>query len=238
MRPWILALLDNAPIETGSLTQDQTDDIATPPKYNPSATAERGAKTTSARARSLRSASPSKMPPPEPALNRKIASPKKSRLSRAARATSQSSAAADAAHNEDSVEPESVDGDNVRVTVTSTVEEDAETETTHTKVKVALAPGTSLADFALPDGESAEEMVAKAKAMVEEATRRDGRMVNGTLAPARSSRKRTMADIEEEDGEELEGQPVSKTRRLEEELKEERVQKRAFIGLSAMLAIG
>ncbi|EKG13015.1 hypothetical protein MPH_09835 [Macrophomina phaseolina MS6] len=85
----------------------------------------------------------------------------------------------------------------------------------------------------MPLPESPEEMIANARKMVEEANKAEG---------SRTSSKRKADELarEDEDDDEnaMEVQPVKKTKVLEEELRKERVRSKAFMGLSATLAIG
>jgi hypothetical protein len=65
---------------------------------------------------------------------------------------------------------ESVDGDRVRVEVDSAVDVNGDIEVTTTSVKVEMPAGSP--EMPLP--ESTEEMIAKAKEMVEEARKLEG----------------------------------------------------------------
>lgn len=233
MRPWIVALLDPEPIEKGMKDKDKHD-IATPPKFvvpKDMILPAQGLTSMRTRNRELRSSSPTKIATP----SRKIASPRKSRTTRSSNkvdGTSNASALHRQLQNgiEGSVEPESVNGDLVTVEVDEVVEKDKDTEIVHTTVKVEVPHNHP--DVTLP--ESAEDMVAQARRMVEEANRLEGNRVNGVKAL-----KRKAEELEEDDDEvSLEVQPVKKARVLEEELKKERVKSKALIGLSVTMAIG
>ncbi|KAK7713187.1 hypothetical protein SLS57_007518 [Botryosphaeria dothidea] len=239
MKAWIVALVDPEPIEKG--TKDKgSHEISTPPKFIvpdkntlfPPASATSSVRT---RNRELRSASPSKLTP------RKIASPRKPRTTRkSAKEARESTPSALSKEVESTPAPseptESVNGeatqagaDKVRVEVDETVTKEGETETTITAVKVDVP-----ADHPeLPLPESPEEMIANARKMVEEANKAEG---------SRSSSKRKAEELSPEDEEAdenaMEVQPVKKTKVLEEELRKERVRSKAFMGLSATLAIG
>ena len=119
----------------------------------------------------------------------------------------------------------------MRVDVESTVRVNGETESTTTKVKIEM-PGGS-ADLLLP--ENPEEMIQKAKEMVEEAKKLDG----GSGSKA-SKRKAEELDDDDEEADEgaMELQPAKKTKLLEQELKKEKVRKRALVGVVTTLAIG
>ncbi|OJD40827.1 apses transcription factor [Diplodia corticola] len=238
MKAWIVALVDPAPIEKG--TKDKgSHEISTPPKFIvpdknqffPPASAT----TVRTRGRELRSASPSKSSP------RKIASPRKPRTTRkSAREAREGTPSALSKELESTPAPsepaESVNGegasvgtDKVRVEVDETVTKEGEVETTTTAVKVDVP-----ADHPeLPLPQSPEEMVANARKMVEEANKAEG---------SRSAQKRKADDLspndEDADERSMEVQPVKKTKVLEEELRKERVRSKAFMGLSATLAIG
>jgi hypothetical protein len=115
------------------------------------------------------------------------------------------------------------------VDVESVVQVNGDTESTTTKVKIEM-PGGS-ADLPLP--ESPEAMIQKAKEMVEEAKKLDGE------GSDRAS-KRKAEELDDEDDEEWDGvlQPAKKTKLLEQEIKKEKVRKRALFGVAATLAIG
>ncbi|KAH7030161.1 apses transcription factor-like protein [Macrophomina phaseolina] len=239
MKAWIVALVDPEPIEKG--TKDKgSHEIATPPKFIvpdkntlfPPTSATASVRT---RSRELRSASPSKSSP------RKIASPRKPRTTRkSAKEARESTPSALSKEVESTPAPsepaESVNGEaatagaeKVRVEVDEVVTKEGDTETTTTAVKVDVP-----ADHPeMPLPESPEEMIANARKMVEEANKAEG---------SRTSSKRKADELarEDEDDDEnaMEVQPVKKTKVLEEELRKERVRSKAFMGLSATLAIG
>lgn len=235
MRPWIVALLDPEPIEKGVKDKDKHD-IATPPRFvvprDGMVLPAQGVASMRTRGRELRSQSPTKIATPP----RKIASPRKSRTTRSSNKSDGTSGASSALHKqlqngiEGSLESESVNGDTVTVEVDETVEKGNDTEIVHTTVKVEVPHNHP--EVLLP--ESAEEMIAQARQMVEEANKLEGNRVNGVKALKRNADE--LADDDDEVS--LEVQPVKKARILQEELKKERVKTKALIGLSVTMAIG
>jgi len=179
-----------------------------------------------------RSASPAKSP-------RKTASPRK----RAPRATSvaksdaseasepakKASKALQSLTNGASATPSTVADDVVRVEVDETVEKENDLETTHTIVKVEIPAHHP--DLALP--ENTDDMIAKAKEMVEEATKLEEKKKRSRPT------KRKAGEAELEDGEPAEGSSSrAKKARMAETLRKERVRSRALIALTASVAIG
>lgn len=247
MKTWIAALLDPEPIEKGTKDKDNVF-ISTPPKFDipnkadfisPSADG-----TASTRKRSKRSVSPSKIATP----SRKMASPRKSRPSRkvakaddteeAKTASNQlqdvltNGALSETAPTESEVPQESaVDGDTIRVTVDEVTRKDGDAETTTTSVKVDLPAGSPQ----LPLPESTEEMIAQARAMVEEANKAEGKR------PSSSKGRKRKADVIEDDEEvaaSSTAQPSKKLRILEEDLKKKKIQNRALTGIAATALVG
>jgi len=236
MRLWIDALLSPEPIMKGSKDK-AINQIMTPPKFTipskgsilPPSPVQR-----SMRSRASRSVSPSKIATP----SRKMASPRKSRSTR-------SSAKTDTINDEiprsglamvlengttESVVSESVDEDAVRVEVTETVETNGNVETTITNVKIDMPANAP----ELPLPESTEDMIAKAQAMVAEASKLDGKQVNG-VKPL----KRKADDIEvDEDEIAVAVQPAKKVKVLEEQVKKDTVTRKAMFGIGALVAIG
>ena len=233
MRPWIVALLDPAPIEIGTKDKHKSS-IATPPKFvlQDKDKLFLPPPSMSASARK-RSASPTKSP-------RKMASPRK-RAARGASVTKSDASESDLAKkaskalqsltNGASATPSSATEDVVRVEVDETVEKENDIETTHTMVKVEIPANHP--DLPLP--ESTEEMIAKAKEMVEEASKLEEKKKRGRP----SKRKADEAELADDTG--AAGASDSKSakrQRMVETLKKERVKTRALLGLAATLAIG
>jgi hypothetical protein len=263
MRHWIEALLDPAPIEKGNKDKVNTH-IQQPPIFDldnatlahlPSHSALR----TSTRARSTRSASPSKLATP----SRKLATPRKPRATRGGKTEvmkaeelleSSASKAANALQNviangadlDGSVASGSVNGDvneaepkedtvkegTVRVEVQETVEQNGGVETTTTNVKIDVPHNHS----ELPEPEDPVRMIEEAKRMVAEARKLDGGSSSGV---ARTS-KRKVDEVVDDD--ELAAGRPSKTARVayttEQKLTKEKVTRRALVGLGVMAAIG
>ncbi|MCJ1409349.1 hypothetical protein MMC19_003428 [Ptychographa xylographoides] len=245
--PWIVALLDESPVEA----TDDKKSISPPPKFVFGANHDRASlpppDKTPARGRGRpRALSPSKSAP-----HAKLASPRKVRTTKASKEANAASAreasaslqaALDTAASRtetESVDGEKADGEmvngevvggegNVTVEVDSTIEINGDTEITNTKVRVEMPVGSP--DLPLP--ESTEEMIAKAKEMVAEARKLEGE--------SSSANKRKAEELDDEEDEEKDSilQPAKKARLLEQELKKQRVRKRALIGVAATLAIG
>lgn len=100
---------------------------------------------------------------------------------------------------------ESVDGEKIKVEVESNIEVKGNTETTTTNVKIEMPPSSP----ELPLPESPEEMIAKAKEMVEEAKKIDGES-------SKSASKRNAEELDD-DSDEVEGKefhPAKKARLL------------------------
>jgi hypothetical protein len=193
-----------------------------------------------ARGRARRSVSPSKIATP----HKKLASPRK----RNSKAVNASNAANDAdAHAASTTLQEALnkaasaafqplhrgeeghpsDGEKVKVEVDSTVEVNGDVETKHSTVKVEFPSDSP--NVPLP--ESASDMIAKAKEMVEEARKHEADV------SAKKTNKRK-ADEVEGDNEGSDVPKLKKTKGLEEALRKEKAKTKALIGLSATLAIG
>lgn len=80
--------------------------------------------------------------------------------------------------------------------------------------------------------ESADDMLTKAREMVDEANKLEGKRLSGTKPT-----KRKALDLDDDDIAH-DPQPLKRTRHLEEQLKKERVKAKTLVGLSAALAIG
>ncbi|KAF2273563.1 uncharacterized protein EI97DRAFT_153972 [Westerdykella ornata] len=274
LRRWIVALLDPSPIEVS--TKDRHNpNIKTPPIFDinkattsPAATSATTATTAapvlppssslrSTRARSTRSASPSKIATP----SRKIASPRKSRATR-------SSAKAGPTNGEEVVEmtateavevtatsgslqtvtetgsvvTESVASEpaedepkepsTVRIEVEERVEQHGDVETRNTNVKIDVP-----ADHPeLPTPDDPTKMIEEARRMVEEA-----RELDKAAGVDVTSSKRKAEDLVSEDAEAAEERPVKVARRVEtteQRWKKEKVTRRALVGMGIMAAIG
>ncbi|KAI9736449.1 MAG: hypothetical protein M1818_006183 [Claussenomyces sp. TS43310] len=264
---WIEALLDNEPIEVNPSKDATPKTISPPPQFLKSHEILAAPTPTPARAR--RSASPSKIASPKkPTATPRKSKGSKTGASEAPTSSAERKAlkaaeraAEKATHktkdktadqpaskaNEKSKTSASTEetsslnesSEIVKVTVDSDVIANSDnTETTHTHVEVQMPAG--LPDLPLPD--DAEAMIAKAKEMVEAATKADA---PAETAKGRNTKRKAEAVEEEDDddetGAEGTGPVVKKAKmdpKVEAELKREIVKKRALIGISATLAIG
>ena len=232
--PWVQALLDHAAI------QQNHDDpvkapISPPPHFKftandrthlppPNGTPAR-ASTPKARGRP-RGGSPAKNASPAKSHKKRVT--KKEKEADAATARQASEALQSALDDTVSTAaPESsVDGDKARVEVESVVEVKGDKETTMTNVRVEMSSKE------LQLSENPEEMIAKAKEMVEEVKKIEGESSSGP-----SKRKAEELD-ESDDAADNELQPAKRARLLQQALKKEKVRNRAMIGVAATLAIG
>lgn len=233
MKPWIEALLDPESIEKGAT--DKGKAISPPPKFIFTANDNNSIlppPTPRGRGRP-RSRSPSKGMTP----SRKLTAPRKTKTTKAANAAMAKEANASLHATLDSAasvaDSESVDDDRVRIQVDSAVDVNGDIEVTTTSVKLDMPAGYP--DLPLP--ESTEEMIAKAKEMVEEARKLEGAE---TTEARNGKRKIDVVDDDETPDTDADKdlQPVKKTRLLQSELKKERVRSRALTGIAATLLIG
>jgi hypothetical protein len=224
----VKALLD--PQEITQSPASAKKHISPPPKFELPASKPTPS-TKAARARSTRSASPSKIASPV----KSKASPRK-RQTKAMKEANEANAQAASATLQSALEDAastvapspSVDGEKVRVEVDSRVEVNGDTETTHTNVTVEMPAGSP----ELPLPEDTEQMLETAKRMVEEAKALDGE------PSTKAVRKRKAEEVETDDIDaELPVQPAKKAKVLEEKLKREKVRTRALVGVTATLAI-
>lgn len=260
MRHWIEALLDPTPIEKGNKDKQNTH-IQQPPRFDLESAAPvllpPHSALRSTRARSTRSASPSKA---AATPSRKIATPRKPRTTRGAVKSepkqieelveSSASKAASALQNviangadlDDSVASESVNGEvkavepkedevkegTVRIEVQETVEQNGNVETTTTNVKIDVPHSHP----ELPEPEDPAKMIEEAKRMVEEAKILEG----GSSSDVVKSSKRKVEEVLEEEELERPAKKVAYT--TEQKLTKEKVTRRALVGLGVMAAIG
>ncbi|KAL9054122.1 MAG: hypothetical protein Q9206_003676 [Seirophora lacunosa] len=237
--PWIGALLDSAPVEKASESQNKI--ISTPPKYVFTA----NDKTHLPPPRS-RASTPARRPgrPPRassPSKSEKAVSPRKQKMTKAMKAESEANTKAAAASLQDALkqatpalsdrtEEQEQEPRTPRFEVHETTEVQGDIETTTMNVKVDL-PGGMAAQ--VPRQEQTEEIIREAKAVVEAARKLDGESSKG-------SKKRKAEELEEDSDDEAGNQlqPAKKARVAEQQLKKERVKNRALFGVAATLAIG
>jgi len=248
---WILALLDPAPIIHGT---DSSKSIKSPPTYwmremtngverSPEKAAKGGRHSTRGKRAATRSISPEA---PTKTPSRPIKTPRKPR-GRGRNATRDTA----------SVEPESVNGDaaavaaattttmastastkleSVAETVTVEVEttrspqgDDADEAIENTKVSVEMPSGHP--DLPIPD--DAQELIREARRMVVEAEK-----LTGPSAGKGKRKAEEMIDEDDEVGLDGPADSSKRTRKMEIELRKERIRKRAVAGIAASLAIG
>ena len=128
---------------------------------------------------------------------------------------------------------ESLDGDRVRVQVDSAVDVNGDIEVTTTSVKVEMPAG--FPDMPLP--ESTEEMIAKAKEMVEEARKLEG----NDVTEARNGKRKI--EVVDDDGNtdsevDKEEKPTKRARLLQSRLRKERARSKALTVITGTLIVG
>ncbi|KAF3039560.1 hypothetical protein E8E12_007853 [Didymella heteroderae] len=256
MRHWVLALLDNEPIEKGAKDKHNVH-IQAPPKFDLSKVQNvklppHTSTLRTTRARSTRSVSPSKMATP----SRKIATPRKSRATRGrseamkaeeifqstatespssalvANGVTQSEAVASSVngHVKEAQDGE-VKSETVRIEVKETVEQKGDSEVTTTNVQIDVPASHP----ELREPEDPAKMIEEAKRMVEEARELDA----GASSTLTSSKRKVEEVLDEE---ELEAERPSKLSKklytTEQKLTKEKVTRRALFGLGVMAVFG
>jgi len=180
----------------------------------------------STRGRTPRSESPSAA---KKTPARKIATPRRPRKGRGALASVDESA---------SVEPESINGDaaplqetvKVEVETTTKPSDSGDEEIETTKVNVEMPAGHP--ELPLPD--DTQEMLEVARRMVKEAQK-----VSGGPSTSKGKRKaEEMIDEDDEVGIEGPAPTTKRARKMEVELRKEKIKRRALTGIAASLAIG
>jgi len=141
----------------------------------------------------------------------------------------EASASLQAALDTAATSSEATDGANVKINVKSNTQAKGDVATTSTNVQIEMPSGYP--EMPLP--ERPEEMIEKAKAMVEEAVKLDG-----GEGPPHAKRKAAEMNDDSEDAGDDESQPAKRARLLEQQVKKEQVRTRAMIGVAATLAIG
>ena len=233
MLNWIKALLDPETITQSPASAKKH--ISPPPKFEgfdrhslpPPSNPSKGS-------RGRHSASPSKTK----SDIKNMASPRKSRQTKAMKEANEKNANAASATLQaaldtaaETAESESINDERVvRIEVDSAVDVNGDVETTRTNVTVEMPIGS--AELPLP--EDTEKMIETAKEMVEEARKLEAESSNKATARKRKSDELESDDIDSD----LPAQPAKRARVLEEKLKRQQVRTRAVIGISATLAIG
>jgi hypothetical protein len=262
LKPFIIALLDAAPIEKGSTRQSITSPprFSIPEDYVTSLLPSQA--PGSVRKRTLRSASPSKIATPS---GRKIASPRKRTARKTKASVDETSSAnlqatlengtpsiADSTEGEKLVngtgkkgrkakelkEPKEPKDDSVKVIVDEATEKVGDKETIFTNVKVEMPVGKA----SLPLPESSEAMVAKAKEMVDAANKLEEARAEAAGSPVkkRAQKKRKAEEVEEpEDAKGEKSEPQQKkVKVVQEKQRRDKVRTRAMVGITAALGIG
>lgn len=247
MRVWIEALLDAEPIVHG--TNDPEKVIQSPPSYTASASINGSARTPdkksggrrSGRARSTRSVSPSKAAAARAPSERVKATPGKRRGRKNQASVDESASVVSDVPNGDlkdiAESPEAVKI-HVEKIVDPTATNGAEIETTKVEIEMPLGRPE------LPIPEDPQEMLAQARAMVQEAERINSPSKD-LASKAKGKGKRKAADMIEttdESGEivqEDENVPANKRVRVTEiELRKSKIRQRALAGIATTLAVG
>lgn len=244
MRTWIEALLDPEPITHGTNDRDKT--IQTPPVYSPAEATNGSTRSPekktgsrrSARARSTRSVSPTKAAAARAPSERVKATPGKRRGRKGQQSVDESaSVISDTINGELQDIAEQPDAVKIQVEkiVDSNPSGNGEIETTHVNIEMPTGHPS------LPIPDDPQEMLAQARAMVQEAER-----INGT--PGSSSKakgKRKAADItddlvkESADLAQDAGGPANKRARVNEvEMRKAKIRQRALAGIATTLAVG
>ncbi|KAI9928330.1 hypothetical protein MW887_002368 [Aspergillus wentii] len=126
----------------------------------------------------------------------------------------------------------------VKVDAESSKDTNKEVETTKTTVSIEM-PISLLPDA--PSTEDTEQMIAKAKEMVQEAVKQQTEEEPAeSTSPKAAKKRKTDALSEDEDDEETKAERVQRTKRarvLEDKLKRERVRNRALVGVTAAFAL-
>jgi hypothetical protein len=253
IRPWIVALLDNAKIEVGS-KEKVAGTVSSPPPFSmPSSLGifpPPTELTAPTRARTRRSASPEKAV----ASPRKLASPRKRRVASAkpeekkVEEKSESVKSSPTSAKKSSKAPQDklangvqkdkasqasagAEADIVRVAAVKETVETNGGEKTITNTKVSVEMPASHPDLPLPEDTTA--MIQKAREMVEEANKLERK-------PSKTIKRKASSTLTKDGPAEGSDVPVVKKARteLQERLVTERVRNRALIGLTATLAIG
>ena len=177
--------------------------------------------------RGARSESPVKKTPA-----RKIATPRKPRTNKR-KADAEDEAAADAVNGEPSAQAQADEKVTVEIETAAHPTANGEEEIEQTKVNIEMPAGHP--ELEVPD--NAQDMLAQAREMVDEANK-----LNGTTGTVKGKGKRKAEDIaaDEDDvtGTAAAGPETKRAKTVQLELRKERIKRRALTGIAASLAIG
>ncbi|KAE8378776.1 hypothetical protein BDV26DRAFT_260875 [Aspergillus bertholletiae] len=133
-------------------------------------------------------------------------------------------------------EVEEIKEENGQVDVETKADETKDVQTTKTTVSVEL-PASLLPDA--PSAEDTQQMIAKAKEMVEEAAKLQSTEDEPVPSSAKAAKKRNIEEAlsDDEEDEEAKTLRTKRAKVLEEKLKRERVRNRALVGVTAAFAL-
>ena len=239
---WIHALLDPTPIPTVSEDQ-RTKDISPPPKFKftagdkshfaqPNGTPARGTRATTPKTRGRpRAGSPEKKAGSPQKSSRKPRTSKAVKEANAATAQEASDSLQATLHDAASaVDGESVTAeDTAKVDVETKVDTRGDVRTETTNVKFEMPKGVP----ELPLPENPEQMIEKAKEIVQEA-----RKLDSGAGSSRSKRKAEQLDDELEKKGDGGIQPAKRAKLLQQEVRREKIRNRALIGVAATFFLG
>lgn len=128
--------------------------------------------------------------------------------------------------------------DDVKVSIETSVDSTTNNVEDEKDSRTDIARDVSVTLPDLPPQEETDEMIAQAKAMVEEASKPEDENESAAFTSENPAKKRKPDELEEEDNsqEDVPSQPPKRARVLEDKLRRERVRNRALVGVTAGLA--
>ncbi|KAE8415150.1 hypothetical protein BDV36DRAFT_285585 [Aspergillus pseudocaelatus] len=170
-----------------------------------------------------------------PTPKKSASTPKSTKTPRAARAK-ELKGLKELKEVEEVVETKDTKEENVKVDVKTNADEARDVQTTQTTVSVEV-PISLLPDA--PSAEDTEQMIAKAKEMVEEAAKLQSTDEEPVPSSSKAARKRNIEEAlsDDEEDEEAKALRTKRAKVLEEKLKRERVRNRALVGVTAAFAL-